>query len=78
MDEEWGKLSGSLSWCVGPEEKVWTEPPVQSPESTGSQDLDSALCPYHRKHLGLRACGSLGHSGCLGASCVAWPHSAQI
>lgn len=85
MDREGGegeKLSGSLSWWAGPVgedvERAWSEPPVQIPERTVIQDLESALCPCHCKHLGLKAGGSQGHSGFLGGSCVAWPHSAQI
>lgn len=59
---EGGKPSGSLNRWVGPvgedEERAWTEPPAQIPERTVSQDLGSALCPCHCKHLGLTVCGS--------------------
>lgn len=76
------KLRGSPNRWVGlvggDEERVWTEPPVQVPERTVSQDRDSGSCPYRCKHSGLKVCGSQGHSGCLRGSCVAWPHSAQI
>lgn len=76
------KLSGGPNRWVGlvgaGEERAWTEPPVQVPERTASQDLDSGSCPYRCTRWGLEVGGSQGHRGCLRGSCVAWPRSAQI